>query len=140
MGFGASRHQVSGDRGGLQSSGSLSRNPTLRLGRKTRQISFQGARIPNDASSLLNSPTFTTDELNVEQRTRMHAMANKTCERHTRKVLNRLWARKLASRYPLPYAVFLPLMAIARNPAVRNFVSKSSLWSSLRQRTLDNAA
>ena len=101
---------------------------------------FKAPEFLNDASSLLNSPTFTTDELNVEQRTRMHAMANKTCERHTRKVLNRLWARKLASRYPLPYAVFLPLMAIARNPAVRNFVSKSSLWSSLRQRTLDNAA
>ena len=50
----------------------------------------------NDASSLLNSPTITTDELNVEQRARMHSLANKICERHSRKVHNRRLAKRIA--------------------------------------------
>lgn len=101
---------------------------------------YKAPEFLNDASSLLNSPTFTTDELNVEQRTRMHAIANKVCERHTRRFINQRWAKRLAEKYPLPSTAFLPLVSIARIPQVRNVLSKTAIWKTFRQQTFQDAA
>ena len=87
----------------------------------------------NESSPWFNEPAFTTDELNVEQRKKMHKKANTIVRKHTRGVYNKRLAKQLSEKFNVPDGVLFPLISAARNPTVRKGLEKTGVWGVLRQ-------
>ncbi len=87
----------------------------------------------NESSPWFNEPAFTTDELNVEQRQRMHKLANTIVSKHTRNVYNQRLAKQLSEKFHAPTAAILPFIAAARNPKVRKALETAGVWGLMRK-------
>jgi len=87
----------------------------------------------NESSPWFNEPAFTTDELNVEQRQRMHKLANTIASKHTRNVYNQRLAKQLSEKFHAPTAAILPFIAAARNPKVRKALESAGVWGLMRK-------
>jgi radical SAM superfamily enzyme YgiQ (UPF0313 family) len=95
---------------------------------KHGRFRFRAPEFLNTASHWLNEPLFTTEEMGVEKRKELYALANDEGKKHVENNMGRLMAKRICRKRGLPFALVFPVLILIRNKFVIKCMKNTFIW------------